>query len=142
MSTPYCLKDKMHLYQKIFVSLHHNFNRDINYKTYNHATINQLRKRDAARLCKRGRVFYQRWSFLDDALQRFILWNIPRPSALWQRADCRHHERCLLFHQRGPNMDVTIYRFFMWQLHQPCRWRPRAPRHHQQRPLLFHQRRP
>lgn len=142
MSTPYCLKDKMHLYQKIFVSLHHNFNRDINYKTYNHATINQLRKRDAARLCKRGRVFYQRRSFLDDALQRFILWHIPRPSALWQRAACRHLERCVLFHQRGPFLDVALHRLVMRRVPQPRRWWPRTPRYYQQRTVLFYQRWP
>lgn len=141
MLTMYCLKDKMNRFQKIFVSLHHNFNRDINYKTYNHATINQLRKRDAARLCKRGRVFYQRWSFLDDALQRFILRHIPRPAALWQRAACRHLERCVLFHQRGPFLDVELHRLVVRRVPQPRRWWSRTFSHHQQRTILFHQRR-
>lgn len=132
----------MHRYQKIFVSLHRGLQIKIKYKTYNHATINQLRKRDSARLSQRGRVFYQRRSFLDDALQRFLLRHIPRPVALWQRVACRHHERCVLFHQPRTLLDVALHWLVMRRVPQPCRWRPRTFSYHQQRTILFHQRWP
>ena len=121
--------------------MHRSLHIKIKYKTYNYATINQLRKRDAARLCKRGRVFHQRRPQLDDALQWFILRHIPRPAALWQRAACRHHERCVLFHQRRPFLDVALHWLVMRRVPQPCRWRPRTFSYHQQRPVLLHQHR-